>query len=97
MGSLAVLMKIGLVQLNGGTDENPRYEIGSPIFDAVEISLNAEYYPGKTFTIKTFDTTNENIQVKSSILNGEKIEVFSISHSQITEGGELVLQMIKSK
>ncbi len=93
MGSLAVLLKIGLFQMNGGTEENPHYQIGSPIFDSVEISLDQNYYPGKTFTIKTINNTKDNIQVKSSILNGEKVEGFSISHSQITEGGELLLEM----
>ncbi|MBD3660967.1 MAG: glycoside hydrolase family 92 protein, partial [Arenibacter algicola] len=33
MGSLSVLMKIGLFQMNGGTENDPVYELGSPIFD----------------------------------------------------------------
>ncbi len=39
MGSLSVLMKIGLFQMNGGTEEDPEYQIGSPIFDKVTIHL----------------------------------------------------------
>jgi len=46
MGSLAVLMKIGLFSMNGGACENPYYEIGSPIFDEVTIELDPDYYPG---------------------------------------------------
>lgn len=97
MGSLAVLLKIGLFQINGGTEENPVYEIGSPIFDTVKISLNQDYYPGKLFTIKTLSNTKDNIQIKSSVLNGEKLKGFTILHSRITEGGELVLQMGSSE
>jgi putative alpha-1,2-mannosidase len=93
MGSLAVLMKIGLFQMNGGTEENPAYQLGSPIFDSVAIRLDPNYYSGKFFTIKAMDNDKSNIQVKNSILNGEKVEGSSISHSQITEGGELILQM----
>jgi len=63
----------------------------------VEISLDQNYYPGKTFTIKTINNTKDNIQVKSSTLNGEKVEGSTISHSQITEGGQLLLQMGRSE
>ncbi len=97
MGSLAVLLKIGLFQMNGGTEENPIYQIGSPIFDSVEISLDQNYYPGKTFRITTINNSKDNIQVKNSTLNSEKIEGSTISHSQIIEGGALVLKMITSK
>lgn len=95
MGSLAVLMKIGLFQLNGGTEENPSYELGSPIFDSVEISLNEKYYRGKSLMIKAVNHTADNIHVKSRILNGKELEGFTISHSQITGGGKLLLQMAK--
>ncbi len=86
-------MTIDLLKMNGGTEENPSYQIGSPIFDSVQISLDQNYYPGKTFVIKTINNSKENIQVKISILNDEKIEGSTILHSQITEGGELLLQM----
>lgn len=93
MGSLAVLLKIGLFQMNGGTDENPVYQLGSPIFDSMEIRLHQAYYPGNTFTIKTLDNSSGNTKIKSVLLNGKKRDGFEISHSQIAEGGELVLKM----
>ena len=39
MGTLAVLYKIGLFQMNGGTEENPQYELGSPILIKLPFSL----------------------------------------------------------
>lgn len=42
MGSLAVLLKIGLFSVDGGVNEKPYYEIGSPIFDKITIHLNNE-------------------------------------------------------
>jgi len=93
MGSLSVLLKIGLFQMNGGTGENPVYDIGSPVFDTVNIQLHPEYYPGKIFSIQAKDNSNENILVKSSILDGEKMDGSTLTHSQIIEGGELILQM----
>jgi predicted alpha-1,2-mannosidase len=93
MGSLAVLMKIGLFQLNGGTEENPVYQIGSPIFDRITIELNPDYYPGKTFVITVKNNNRENIYVNKSWLNNQVLKKFSITHSQITNGGELLLEM----
>ncbi|HEA20889.1 MAG TPA: glycoside hydrolase family 92 protein [Pricia antarctica] len=93
MGSLAVLLKMGLFQMNGGTEVDPAYEIGSPIFDMVSIHLDKNYYPGKTFIIKTIKNADDHSQIKSSLLNGKKLKGFGIPHSEITNGGELRLEM----
>jgi len=52
MGSLAVLMKMGVFSMRGGAEEKPIYEIGSPIFDEISIHLNHKYYPGKRLPFK---------------------------------------------
>ncbi len=93
MGSLAVLMKIGLFQMNGGTEENPVYEIGSPIFDEVEIELNLDYYSGESFTIKATNNTKTNWKIQNAQLNGSPIETFAIRHDELVKGGELLLEM----
>ncbi|GAA4300222.1 GH92 family glycosyl hydrolase [Aestuariibaculum suncheonense] len=93
MGSLAVLMKMGLFQMNGGTEENPSYQIGSPIFDKVTIHLNSNYYPGETFQIKASNNSEENIYVKKAYLNSKPLSTYEISHSDIINGGELKLEM----
>ncbi len=93
MGSLAVLMKIGLFQMTGGTEENPLYELGSPIFDKITITLNPDFYPGKEFTIKTLNNSPDNVYIKNIQYNGETIDGVSISHLELVKGGELVLEM----
>jgi predicted alpha-1,2-mannosidase len=93
MGSLSVLMKIGLFQLNGGTEENPAYQIGSPLFKQVTIKLNPDYYPGRTFVIKALNNSPQNIYIDKSTLNNQQLKILSISHNQITSGGNLVLEM----
>jgi len=93
MGSLAVLMKIGLFQMNGGTETNPEYQIGSPIFDEVTIKLNPDYYSNKTFTIKADNNSDANVYVSKVSLNNKPIENYSISHQDILNGGELILEM----
>jgi predicted alpha-1,2-mannosidase len=93
MGSLAVLMKIGLFQLTAGTEEDPKYLIGSPIFDHVSIDLDQRYYQGKKFSIKTLNNGPNNPYVKSVSLNGKTLNRTYILHSEISKGGELVLEM----
>ena len=95
MGSLAVLMKMGIFQMNGGTEENPIYELGSPIFDKIDISLNQIYFPGKSFSIKTLNNSRDNWLIKSILLNGKVLKQPSLRHSQIVKGGELVLELGK--
>ena len=93
MGSLAVLMKIGLFQLNGGTEEDPIYYIGSPVFEKITLLLDDYYYPGKEFIIKTVNNSTENIFVKEITLNGKKLDRFYVHHSEIVSGGQLNLVM----
>ncbi|WP_373398850.1 GH92 family glycosyl hydrolase [Algoriphagus halophilus] len=93
MGSLAVLMKIGLFQMNGGTEANPSYQLGSPIFDEVLIHLHPNYYPGKEFTIRTLHNNPNSYYVKSGVFNEQPLKELELTHQQITQGGTLVLEM----
>ena len=89
MGSLAVLMKIGLFQMNGGTEENPKYEFGSPIFDQITISLAN----GKEFIINAPGTSEGKYYLKSVKLNGASSDKNYINHSDILQGAVLDFEM----
>lgn len=93
MGSLAVLMKIGLFSVNGGTTEEPFYEIGSPAFDKITIALNPKYYSGENFIIEAVGNNKSNVFVQSATINGEKLKQAWISHDQLVKGGTLQLKM----
>lgn len=93
MGSLNVLLKIGLFQMNGGTETNPEYQIGSPIFNKVAIKLNPEYYKGKKLIIQTKNNSASNIYIKEAKYNNTPLQDLSISHTAITNGGALILEM----
>ncbi|TWO34640.1 glycoside hydrolase family 92 protein [Seonamhaeicola sediminis] len=97
MGSLAVLIKIGLFQVNGGTEENPEYQIGSPIFDKVTIQLHPEYYSGKTLEIQSVDNSSSNVFIKEASFNNEDLPKFNVSHKSLTNGGVLKLEMTGTK
>ncbi|MDN5205632.1 GH92 family glycosyl hydrolase [Fulvivirgaceae bacterium BMA10] len=93
MGSLAVLFKIGLFQMNGGTEEDPVYEIGSPLFDKVTLHLNPDYYPGERFTILARNNDSHKPYIQSASLNGKTLSTYYFRHSEIINGGELLLDM----
>lgn len=93
MGSLAVLMKIGLFQMNGGTEDNPEYQIGSPVFDKVTIQLHKDYYPGEIFEIKTVNNGADNVFVNKVRLNNTPVKSYKVKHEDIIKGGVLQLEM----
>ena len=93
MGTLSVLYKIGLFQMNGGTEANPVYQIGSPIFDQITIELNPKYYPGKFLTIKTIGNSDKNRYVLSADFNGNPVGESGLNHKELAKGGVLTLKM----
>ena len=93
MGALAVLLKTGIFQMTGGTEDDPVYEIGSPTFDEINIKLNPNYYSGGTFTIKTINNSADNVYVKKASFKEQELSELQLKHSDITNGGELILEM----
>ncbi|MEO1546573.1 MAG: GH92 family glycosyl hydrolase [Bacteroidota bacterium] len=96
MASLAVLMKIGLFQMNGGTEENPEYQIGSPIFDKMTIELNPDFYSGKKLEINVLNNSKDNVYIDGILFNDKPLKSFAISHKDITSGGILTIQMSRN-
>ncbi|RPE14311.1 glycoside hydrolase family 92 protein [Chitinophaga lutea] len=93
MGSLSVLLKLGLFQTNGGTEANPKYELTGPLFSKATIYLDPKYYQSKTFTITAKNVSATNRYIKSASVNGEKLKQFFIRHDQINRGCELRYEM----
>ena len=93
MGSLSVLLKVGLFSTNGGTSEKPFYEISSPIFNKITIKLNPKYYPGKQFVIEAKNNGPKNFYIQSAKLNGTVIDKPWFYHQALIQGGSLVLKM----
>ncbi len=93
MGSLAVLMKIGLFELDGGCSPEPSYALTAPAFDEVIIHLDPKYYPGKEFRIKVSNRGTDSPYIKKVVLNELPIDGFFIPHSTVVNGGELKLEL----
>ncbi len=88
MGSLAVLMKIGIFSMDGGVAQTPYYDLSSPIFDKIEIKLNPDFYPGKTILIETKNNSKDNMYIQQASFNGKPIKSW-ISHPDLIKGGKI--------
>jgi predicted alpha-1,2-mannosidase len=68
---------------------NPEYSIGRPIFDKVTINLTN----AKKFVIEAKNNSRTNKYIQSASLNGKRLYKPGLIHSDIVEGGTLVLNM----
>jgi putative alpha-1,2-mannosidase len=84
---------MGLFDVKGLTTENPSFQIGSPLFDRIEIKLNNDYYPGKSFVIETKNNSKRNIYSKTESLNNKPFESFFLPFDEVINGGKLVINM----
>lgn len=91
MGGVSALMAIGLFSVNGGSAPEPAYEITSPVFDEVTVTLDNEYYSGKEFRIVVHDNSPENCYISRATLNGRPHNSFLLSHEDFAAGGVLEL------
>lgn len=69
------------------------FQLASPVFDKVTISLDQEFYPGKKFVIETKNAGKDNYYIKSMKLNGKAYKKYTLNHFDITNGGELEIYL----
>jgi predicted alpha-1,2-mannosidase len=93
LGSLGVLMAIGLFDVEGGAALHPTYQITSPIFDRVTIHLNHDYFPGDKFVISTKNNSVTNLYIQSAKLNGRPLNQDWFAHTNLVQGGKLELDL----
>ena len=93
MGGVSALMSIGLFSLKGTASLEPVYDITSPVFDEITISLDKSYYIGDQFIIRTYDNSAKNCYIRCASLNGKPLNRFWIKHSDFVTGGLLELWM----
>jgi putative alpha-1,2-mannosidase len=86
MSSWYVLSAMGFYPVSPG---RPVYDIGSPIFEETRITLDK----GKVLTITARNVSAQNKYIQSAILNGKPLDRAWFEHSDIVNGGALVLEM----
>lgn len=90
MSAWYVLASSGLYQVCPGKN---RFDITSPVFETVSISLDANYYSGKKFSIITHNNTSQNMYIQRATLNGAEYDQCYVDFEDIVKGGELHLFM----
>ncbi len=70
-----------------------RFEITSPVFNAITIQLDTTYATGKQFAIVAHGNSPANKYIQKAMLNGQPYPYCHISHAQIAAGGRLELFM----
>lgn len=93
MGGWFVMSAMGLFEMDGGASVKPIYEIGSPIFEKVTIHLDEKYYPGGKFVIEAKNVSKDNMYIQSATLDGKPLSKPWFYHSELVDGGSLVLNM----
>ena len=86
MSAFVVFSSMGFYPVTPGSST---YNIGSPVFNKIKIRLSN----GKIFEIEASGNSDENIYIQSATLNGVEWNKPWFSHSDIINGGKLVLIM----
>ncbi len=86
MSSWLVFADLGFYPVCPGSND---YIIGTPLFKQVTINLEN----GKKFVINAENNSDKNFYIQSASFNGADYNKSSITHSDITDGGELTFQM----
>jgi len=68
---------------------NPVYTLGAPLFSNLTINLENN----KKFIVKAVNASPENCYIRKVLLNGQPYNKSWISHSTITQGGEIIFEM----
>jgi predicted alpha-1,2-mannosidase len=96
MGALGVLMAIGLFEVDGGASLEPSYDLTTPLFESIRITLDPAYYPGGTFTIIANDAGPHGIYIQSATLDGAVHQECRLNHRVVVGRGTLVLQLAEN-
>jgi len=93
LGAWYVMSSIGLFDLKGLTETDPKFQVGSPLFDRITIRLNPDYYPGRKFTIETTGNSSVNSYIQSLQLNGNRLGSPSVAFDQVVRGGKMMINL----
>ncbi len=66
------------------------YALGVPLFESATVMLNRKYYPATRCLIERKSARDDSAHVCSWSLNGKKLTLYHITHSDIVNGGNLI-------
>jgi predicted alpha-1,2-mannosidase len=93
MGSLAVMMKMGLFEMKSGNEQTPQIELGSPIFKHITINLNHDYFDGSKIEILAEKNDQVNRYIQSVKIEVRDHSSQFIDFKQLVSGATIELEM----
>jgi predicted alpha-1,2-mannosidase len=69
------------------------YQVGSPLFQQVDVHLNKMVYAGGLLTIKTINNSAKNLYVQSLLVDGIEYKKRFFDHTSMVYGKNIVFQM----
>lgn len=86
MSAWLIMNAMGFYQVAPG---NPTYSIGRPLFETLTVNLPG----GGRFKVNVKNFSKANKYIKSAAINGRELTTPFFSHSDIKDGGELLIEM----
>lgn len=93
MSAWLVISAMGLFEMDGGTSQNPYYDLTTPLFKKITVYLDNRFYAGKKFVIEAKQLSKQNRYIQSALLNGKPLTQARVPFAEVAKGGSLVLQM----
>lgn len=91
LGAWYVMSALGLFDVKGSTEIDPKFQIGAPLFDKVTVRLNKDYYPGEKFVIEAKKQAVGDCYLQDISLNNRPQDTVQLPFSEVVKGGKLVL------
>lgn len=91
LGAWYVMSALGLFDVKGLTEIDPKFQIGAPLFDKVTVRLNKDYYPGEKFVIEAKKQAVGDCYLQDISLNNRPQDTVQLPFSEVVKGGKLVL------
>lgn len=86
MSAWYIFTALGFYPVAPGSDQ---YAIGSPAVEGATILLEN----GKSFVVEVQNQSDKNVYIQKMLLNGQPLDRYYLTHSDILEGGKLVFVM----
>lgn len=91
LGAWYIMSALGLFDVKGLTEIDPKFQIGAPLFDKVTVRLNKDYYPGEKFVIEAKKQAVGDCYLQDISLNNRPQDTVQLPFSEVVKGGKLVL------
>ncbi len=93
LGAWYVMASIGLFDVQGHSGAQPTFQLGSPLFDKITISLNEDYYSSDKLVIVAENNLADHQYIQSAQLDSKDLKNSWIIREELINSGSLKLVM----